>query len=138
VLKARDGLLNDVFAEADKALSKLAEDKPAEYATLLRDVILQGLIKLRDEEVVVRCRKADVALVRDALPAVAETYISKTGSPLTVSVDEDVFLPETCSGGVTLLSGGGRIVVENTFQSRLQIAYEQNLPVIRSVLFSEA
>lgn len=36
---------------------------------------------------------------------------------------------------MTLFSNGGRVMLENTFESRLEIAYQQNLPVIRSMLF---
>jgi len=41
------------------------------------------------------------------------------------------------TGGVTLFSNGGRVMLENTFESRLEIAYQQNLPIIRSMLFGE-
>lgn len=137
VLKARDGMLNDVYTAAVAKLGKLADDKPSEYSSLLNDIILQGLIKLGDEEVTVRCRKDDKEVVADAVPAVSESYIAKTEKPLTLSVDEDKFLEDNCAGGVWLLSAGGRIIVENTFESRLEVAYQQNLPLIRSVLFGE-
>lgn len=41
------------------------------------------------------------------------------------------------TGGVTLFTNGGRVMLENTFESRLEIAYQQNLPVIRSMLFGD-
>jgi V-type H+-transporting ATPase subunit E len=138
VLKARDGVLREVYDEADAALATLATGKPEEYSSLLSSMVLQGLIKLSDEEVIVRCRKADLDIVREALPAVAEEYISKTGNPLTVNVDSKIFLAANCTGGVSLLSEGGRILVENTFESRLDIAYNQNLPAIRKILFTNA
>jgi V-type H+-transporting ATPase subunit E len=130
-------MLNDVYAAAVARLAKLAEEESEEYAALVGDMILQGLIKLNDEEVTVRCRKGDMEMVSDAIPAVSESYISKTGNPLALRLDEDKFLPEDCAGGVSLLSAGGRIIVENTFESRLQVAYQQNLPLIRAVLFDE-
>lgn len=43
--------------------------------------------------------------------------------------------PPHSTGGVTLFSNGGRVMLENTFESRLEIAYQQNLPFIRSMLF---
>lgn len=137
MLKARDGMLNDVYTTAVSKLADLADNSPDEYATLLSDIILQGLIKLEDEAVAVRCRKADKEIVGDAIGAVSETYTEKTGKPLTLTLDEEDFLADGCAGGVSLLSNGGRIIVENTFESRLAVAYQQNLPLIRSVLFEE-
>lgn len=136
VLKARDGMLNDVYTSAVAKLAELADQSPSEYAVLVSDMMLQGLIKLGDEEVTVRCRKADKEVVGDAIAAVSESYIAKTGNPLTLVLDED-FLGDGCAGGVSLLSDGGKIIVENTFESRLAVAYQQNLPLIRSVLFEE-
>lgn len=43
--------------------------------------------------------------------------------------------PLRSTGGVTLFSNGGRVMLENTFESRLEIAYQQNLPSIRNMLF---
>lgn len=43
--------------------------------------------------------------------------------------------PSHSTGGVTLFTNGGRVMLENTFESRLEIAYQQNLPIIRSMLF---
>lgn len=130
-------MLSDVYTTAVAKLADLADNSPAEYATLVADTILQGLIKLDDETVAVRCRKADKEIVSDAIGAVSETYTAKTGKPLTLTVDEEAFLADSCAGGVSLLSEGGRIIVENTFESRLAVAYQQNLPLIRSVLFEE-
>mmetsp|Transcript_13643 Transcript_13643/g.34749 ORF Transcript_13643/g.34749 Transcript_13643/m.34749 type:complete len:84 (-) Transcript_13643:1770-2021(-) len=47
------------------------------------------------------------------------------------------FFPRCSTGGVTLFSHGGRIMLENTFESRLEIAYQQNLPILRTVIFGE-
>lgn len=100
-------------------------------------MILQGLIKLSDDSVAVRTRGADKSLVEGKLKDVAASYSEKMGHDVELAID-DTPLADDCAGGVTLVSGGGKIVVENTFETRLQIAYQQNLPVIRGVLFAEA
>lgn len=128
--------MKEVFDAADAELASMPKNSSQDYAKLLEEFVLQGLIKLSDDEVVVRCRAEDLAAVRDVLPSASESYISKTGKPVSVTVDEDTFLSEKCTGGIALLSAGGRIMVENTFESRLEIAYQQNLPAIRGVLFA--
>jgi V-type H+-transporting ATPase subunit E len=44
-------------------------------------------------------------------------------------------LPCCSSGGVVVTSADGRIVVSNTLDHRVHIAYEANLPDIRGKLF---
>lgn len=134
VLKARDGILRDAYDQAATELAEVAKDSDA-YTDILKALVLQGLIVLSDEHVVVRCRRVDVEVVESVLPSVKEDYVGMTSSPVTVNLDRDNFLSDDISGGVVLLSQGGTIVVENTFESRLEIAYQQNLPQIRKVMF---
>ena len=44
----------------------------------------------------------------------------------------------SCSvGGVVVTSTDGRVVCNNTLDARLEIAYQQNLPAVRAVLFGK-
>lgn len=135
VLKARDSVLRDTYEEAEKKLAEVSKMDPAAYAKLLEQLVLQGLITLQDSEVTVRCRAADKDIVHNAIPSVSEEYVAKTNAPVTVTVDSSTFLSDSCVGGIVLLSQGGSILVDNTFESRLEIAYSQNLPQIRQLLF---
>lgn len=135
VLKARDSILQETYDSAAKKLSTLATNDSAAYSSIITELIKQGLVVLSDSDVVVRCRTADVEIVEAILPSVAEEYVAATNSPVTVNLDRDTFLADSCSGGIVLLSQGGTIVVENTFESRLEIAYQQNLPKIRHMMF---
>lgn len=138
VLKARDGLLRDAYEESVAELSKVPAEQPDAYHSIMKALIHQGLIVLSDEEVLVRCRSADVELVEAILPNVTEDYVGQTNAPVTVKLDRNTFLPDNISGGVVLMSQGGTIVVENTFESRLEIAYQQNLPIIRTMMFGSS
>jgi V-type H+-transporting ATPase subunit E len=137
VLLARDAVLQKAYATAAKSLRDVGADKSEEYERMLFDLVLQGLIKMNDTEVLVRCRKEDLDLVHDILPAIPEAYLAATGVPVDLKLDKEKFLPEECGGGIVLLSKGGRILLENTFQSRLDISYQQNLPTIRKMLFQD-
>lgn len=138
VLKARDNVLKESYEDAEKKLADVSSKDRATYSKLIRTLVLQGLICLKDSEVSVRCRRADVEIVKAALPAVSEEYVAKTNAPVTVTIDESTYLSDSCIGGVVLLSQGGTILVDNTFESRLDIAYQQNLPEIRKILFESA
>mmetsp|Transcript_48770 Transcript_48770/g.119431 ORF Transcript_48770/g.119431 Transcript_48770/m.119431 type:complete len:221 (-) Transcript_48770:152-814(-) len=137
LLKARDEILREIYDETDKRIASIAAQTPKQYNQLLRDIVLQGLLALSDDEVVVRCRQADIGVVETVLPQVASDYSAKTGKAVAVTVDTKTFLSDNCTGGVTLFSEGGKIMLENTFESRLEIAYQQNLPTIRGSLFGD-
>lgn len=135
VLKARDAILQETYSQAGHTLAKLPTDDPHCYGHIVKDLIQQGLNVLADEQVIVRCRRADVEIVEGALASVMEDYVAATANPVTLKVDRDTYLADSCTGGVVLMSRGGSIVVENTFESRLEIAYQQNLPSIREAMF---
>lgn len=137
VLKARDGVLQETYDDAAYQLAAMVDSDADAYVGILQALILQGLVVLSDSDVVVRCRRVDVENIEAMLPSVTEEYVAATNSPVTVVLDRDTFLADSCTGGVVLLSQGGTIVVENTFESRLEIAYQQNLPKIRKVMFSD-
>lgn len=52
-----------------------------------------------------------------------------------VNQEEDIEGSEKCVGGVVLTNEDGLIVCKNTLDSRLQLAYQQMLPIVRRELF---
>lgn len=138
ILKARDNILQETYDQAAKDLAALPDSDPSGYQGILKALVQQGLIVLADTDVVIRCRRADVEIIESIIPSVTEEYVASTSNPVTVNLDRDTYLADSCTGGVVLLSQGGTIVVENTFESRLEIAYQQNLPKIRTVMFGTA
>ena len=75
------------------------------YKKLLRDLILQvivppqywrsplqGLLKLQEEKVTLRCREADQALVNAAIPDAINQYRAKTGNSANVTIDTNNWL----------------------------------------------
>jgi V-type H+-transporting ATPase subunit E len=55
-------------------LVKLQKQKPDDYRRLLKELILQGLIKLMEPEVNIRCRKSDFAIVERVMDEAAAEY----------------------------------------------------------------
>ena len=134
VLKEMDAELQQLLTSALAELVKVSKDE-AKYAKFLKESIVQGLLAMRDDQVVLRVRLADAQMVKALVADVRKTYKQLTGSDVSLSIDGSNFLDEKSAGGVMLLSHEGRIVLDNCFESRLNIAYEQNLPVIRTMLF---
>jgi V-type H+-transporting ATPase subunit E len=139
----------------DDARRKLVEaSSNPKYGELVVGLIVQGLIRLQDSKVMIRVRKEDVELTKKLLSKAAELYIStmKRDTGLTVSVDlsldETEFLSPAfdpknpdrhyCTGGVVLVSGKGRIVIDNTLDRRLELSFEELKPIIRKLVFPSA
>ncbi|CAI5471859.1 unnamed protein product [Closterium sp. Yama58-4] len=137
VLQAQDSIVKEMKAAAEKELLKVSSDTK-KYTELLKDVIAQGLVRLNESAVQLRCREADVAAVKAALPGAIQEYVTVTKQTApTVDVDTVKFLPAAphCAGGVVMASKDGRVVCSNTLDARLEIAFKQNLPAIRASMF---
>jgi len=143
LLKAREEAIQKVLEEAHKNLIKVC--KSPQYKDLLKKLIVQGLIKIDEEKVTVVCRQEDLGLVESVLADAVNEYKQTSKKNVSVSVDKSVFLPpgpdratnqlETCSGGVLLSAMDGKILCSNTLDARLSMAFEQQLPQVRGILF---
>lgn len=138
-MKLRDDLLKQLMAEAATKCSVVA--KGANYSALLQKLIVQGLIKIEENEVVIYARAADKATVEKVLDAAIQEYVTimKRESGVTlapkVTVNEDAskdLTDDTC-GGVILAAD--KIICDNTLKARLGLVYEELLPSIRAILF---
>lgn len=134
VLKAREDHIKTVLDEARKQLVAHTRD-PARYQEVLKNLILQSVFQLLESEVQVRCRQVDVALVEGCVGAVAREYQDKIGQPCKLTIDNENFLSPDIAGGVECTTQKGKIKVNNTLESRLDMISQQLLPEIRDALF---
>ena len=142
-MKIRDELLQTLLSEAGAKCAVVARGQ--NYAQLLQKLIVQGLIKIEENEVTIFCKGEDVATVKKILPAAVKEYVDimkrESGVTLTPAVtlnaDRSKDLDESSYGGVLLTARNGKIVCDNTMSSRLSLVYEELLPSIRAILFPE-
>ena len=139
----RDDLLTSLMKEASSKCKVVADG--SNYPALLQKLIVQGLIKIEEMEVVVYCRKEDVATVTKVVPAAVKEYVDimqkesgiKLQPKVVVNGDRSKDLPESSNGGVKLTALNGKIVCDNTMSSRLSLVYLELMPSIREILFPE-
>jgi V-type H+-transporting ATPase subunit E len=93
VLAARQQSLNELFAEARTKLSSLTAD-PASYQTLLVNLVLQGLYRLMEPEVLIQAREVDFAKVEAAIGEATAQYEKATGQKVKASIDKSNPLPK--------------------------------------------
>merc|ERR1711920_437334 len=84
-IKARQEVMVKLADEVKKQLSGASTDK-----AFLTKLLVQGLLMLLEEQVVVKCRAADKAMVQDCLAAAASQYSKlikdQTGADKTCSL----------------------------------------------------
>jgi len=140
-MKLRDDLLKTLVSEAGAKCAVVTRGQ--NYPQLLQKLIVQGLIKIEENDVTIFCRKEDVNTVKKILPAAVQEYVEiikrESGVTLKPQVvlneDRSKDLPESSFGGVLLTALDGKIVCDNTMSSRLNLVYEELLPSIRAILF---
>ncbi|XP_010244569.1 PREDICTED: V-type proton ATPase subunit E-like [Nelumbo nucifera] len=147
VLQAQDDVVNSMKDSASKELLRVSNDSHA-YRKLLKDLIVQSLLRLKEPSILLRCREVDRELIESILNEAKKEYAEKAKvHPPKVVIDDRVYLPPPpsdanshgpfCSGGVVLASQDGKIVCENTLDARLDVVFRQKLPEIRKRLFGK-
>ncbi|CAG8433640.1 1205_t:CDS:2 [Ambispora gerdemannii] len=137
VLQARQQQLEEIFAESRNKLHDISKDK-ASYKDLLKNLILEGLFQLMDENVDIIARKADVDLINAAIKDASKDYTEQSKLPTNIRIDSKEHLPESSAGGIILTAYHGRIRVNNTLEERLSLVQEELLPEIRILLFGDS
>lgn len=144
-LKVKIDCVNSVFEEARNQLVTKIKNDPEEYRKVLKDLIIQGFIKLLEENVNIICKKEDYNIVCGLVDQAKNEFMDKikkeakkgTKINLNVTVDSKYYLPETLIGGVFLTSLKSKIRVDNTLDKRLELLKQSATPEIRKILFSQ-
>jgi len=138
IMKARDELLEQLKTETIEELA-LFSSTP-KYEDFLRRLIVQGLIKIEEDVVDIHICKDDEALTKKVLPLAIADYkliMAQAGRTVKPSVTiSSIRLPlKMSTGGLVLTALNGRIVVNQTVEERLAIAYTDMMPAVRHSLF---
>ncbi|OEH73711.1 vacuolar atp synthase subunit [Cyclospora cayetanensis] len=149
--KLEEQVVSEVYAQSQKQLAAISSNT-AKYKELIMNLIVQGLLRLLEPEVIIRCREVDRSLVESVLSAAASKYskilsseaglnktvklsVDKTGRYLPPPPSADSSLP-SCCGGIVLLTPDGRISCDNTLDARLKMVVTECAPAIRMHLFT--
>lgn len=132
---------------------KMKKDKAA-YKKLLEDLLVQGLIKMMEGQLFIRCRQEDVKLIEEVQPAAIKKYqelvvkeikrfqgMKPTDIPCNIIIDktylDSIDDNETSGilGGFKLYAKKGRIVCSQTIDDRIDLCFQAAIPAIRHMLF---
>ena len=110
----------------------------------MKNLIIQGFIKLLEENINIICKKEDYNLVNSIVDEAKEEFLEKIKkeakksinlSKMNVTIDNKFYLPENLLGGVFLTSLKSKIRVDNTLDKRLELLKQSATPEIRKILF---
>lgn len=138
MVKCRNDII-EVCRDETKARIQKAGEHP-KYAELLTALIVQAMLKLVEKSIKLRVKEEDKDVAEGVLSSAMETYsqvmLRDTGLSLKCKLQLDKeFLPKTSAGGVMLLAHKRKIVVDNTLDRRLDLAFDELKPVLREYLF---
>lgn len=112
-LKAMESHIDRAFDQTLESLKKLTGT--SEYKEILANFIVEGGIGLGGGELEVIARKEDVKDINTG--QLAEAISKETGNATTVSLSgENV----NCAGGAIVQLKDGSVVIDNTFEARLE------------------
>lgn len=103
-LKVKIDCVNSVFEDAKTQLLKKIKNNPEEYKKILKDLLVQGFIRLLDDRINVLCKKEDFEIVKGLIDEAKNEFLEKLKKEakksaqienLKVTLDEKYFLPET-------------------------------------------
>lgn len=138
-IEARQQCIDKLAYEVGDKLKDVAKAE-SKYKQILIDLIVQGSLKLMEEEVSVRCRAADQNVVRSVLDQASQAFTKTVMKSVNLqprvrfALDKD-FLPPNSLGGVVLLCSGGSISVDNTLDARLKLCMDNDKPSLRKMMF---
>lgn len=119
VLQAKDQAIADVFTGAEAELARVPQDK-ARYGAVLRGLIREAAGGLPGR-ITVEANPRDLDLARQAVRE--------------LKLDAEVKAADDVTGGVRLVSGDGRFIVENTLASRVERVKALLAPEIAALLW---
>ena len=98
-LDARNKTIVKILNETQLSMIQMIQNRPV-YMNLMQNLLTQGIVKLVEPRVFVRCLRRDVDLVREVIPSAiehsSEIYKKEMGidQRVEVSIDEEYFLEE--------------------------------------------
>jgi len=143
-LKVKIDCVNSVFEEAKNQFALKIKNSPDEYKNVMKNLIIQGFIKLLEENINIICKKEDYDLVNSIVDEAKEEFLEKLKKEakksinltnMKVTIDNKFYLPDNLLGGVFLTSLKSKIRVDNTLDKRLELLKQTATPEIRKILF---
>jgi len=134
LLNKREEILQEIFSAVREPETPLY--KTPGYSQFLEGVLTESYLSILEPSVTIYSRKSDVDTVKQAAGAAAKAYKEISGRDIDFDV-QGTIADAASQGGVKLVSGTGRITLDNTMEERLRLLEDKMLPEIGVSLFGK-
>ncbi|KIM43618.1 hypothetical protein M413DRAFT_443542 [Hebeloma cylindrosporum] len=135
LLHKREEVLQQIFSAVREPTTPLYETT-GRYEQFLEGTLAESFLYILEPAVTIYSRKSDVDIVKQAATTASRTYKEISGRDISFEV-QGTIADEASQGGVKLVSGSGRITLDNTMEERLRLLEDKMLPEIRQDLFGK-
>ncbi|NPD87927.1 MAG: hypothetical protein HGN29_04340 [Asgard group archaeon] len=121
ITKFRDEIVYEFVQKANKKIESLIKTK--EYEKSLRNMILEAILTLKQQEINVYCRKEDKSILsKQFLDSISAEIKKEQKLDVKINVSEKHI---TNIGGVILETIDGKISINNTYEKRIERSLEE-------------
>ena len=142
-MNIKNELVQKTVDETLEKLKAFAKPENNSYKKLLKELILECMVKLLEKECYVKVRQVDINYVKSVIKE-CESEFSKIMKKETkrdyeckLNILEDEFIDDEY-GGVILMNKDKKIIINNGLKDRLLLTKEHHLPEIKRMLFPKA
>ena len=138
-MKKKNDLVNKIIEDTLEKIKEFANPNSKEYQSLLKQLIIESMVKLLESTCYIQVRKEDEKYVKSILNECEKNYsdfMKKETSRdyhCKLIIDNEYYDNEF--GGVKLMNSDKKIILANSLQDRLMLCQEQHLPEIKKMLF---
>ena len=139
-MKTKNELVTNIINETLNKLKTFASPTNKEYKDLLKELIVESMVKMLETQAYIQCRESDKDYIKSILTECENLYEeimkkeTKREYKCKLIIDEKNYFNDEL-GGIKLLNSDKKIILNNGLRDRLMLSKEQNLPVIKKMLF---
>ena len=138
-MKKKNDLVNKIIEDTLEKLKEFANPNNKEYQSLLKQLIIESMVKLLESTCYIQIRKEDEKYVKSILKECEKNYSEfmkkETSRDYNCKLIIDNEYYDNEFGGVKLMNSDKKIILGNGLQNRLMLCKEQHLPEIKKMLF---
>lgn len=139
-MKTKNDLVDKLLTETLEKLKEFAKPDNQKYQKLIKDLIIESMVKMLETQCYIQVRKCDSSFVSSILKDCEQEFSKLMKKETDRDYSCKLILDDNSEeaseyGGVRVLSKDKKIILANDLQSRLYLAKEKNLPTIKNMLF---
>lgn len=130
ILEAKESILVEILEEVEKEIKKVVKTK--KYKNILTQLIVDGGVALDVDKLELVFPKGQNELITPL--SIAKEIGAKVGNKVSISISKDTV---RSVGGVIIRTSDGKMLVDNTFESRLERFHSDIRDKISAIIFQK-